>query len=220
MNGVDSRVVELALKLYEKIIRKSGKELTEQVLKTMTDTLSYHAFTKTLESEISGELYKDLERGKLIHTLFVERNKNGRFSLEFKLDHKIIGIGAPAQAYLPKVSQMLKTGLTVPEHFEVANAVGAIVGRIIAEVQAVIKVGDCNTFTVSTENSREVFQDLADATRLAYRQAETLALQKAQEMGAQEIDLSVYHETQYGTARDSDVFLQRTVTARAETAPL
>lgn len=43
----------------------------------------------------------------------------------------IVGIGAPARAFLPPVAEALETSITFPEYYEVANAVGTVVGNVI-----------------------------------------------------------------------------------------
>lgn len=49
----------------------------------------------------------------------------------FFLKVPIVGIGAPAKAFLPQVAQALDTEIVFPANYEVANAVGAAVGHVI-----------------------------------------------------------------------------------------
>ena len=44
----------------------------------------------------------------------------------------IVGIGAPARAFLPAVAEALGTEILLPPHYEVANAVGTVVGNVLA----------------------------------------------------------------------------------------
>jgi len=50
----------------------------------------------------------------------------------------IIGIGAPAGIYLPAVAEAFHTELILPEHYQVANAVGAIAGSVMVEEELLI----------------------------------------------------------------------------------
>jgi N-methylhydantoinase A/oxoprolinase/acetone carboxylase beta subunit len=43
----------------------------------------------------------------------------------------IVGIGAPAKAFLPMVAEVLETSIIFPNHYEVAHAVGTVVGNVI-----------------------------------------------------------------------------------------
>ena len=49
----------------------------------------------------------------------------------FFLKVPIVGIGAPAKAFLPRVAQALATEIVFPDNYEVANAVGAAVGHVV-----------------------------------------------------------------------------------------
>ena len=51
-----------------------------------------------------------------------------RFSIGF--DRPLIGLGASAPVYYPAIGAMLDARTVVPEHADVANAVGAVVGQI------------------------------------------------------------------------------------------
>ena len=56
-----------------------------------------------------------------------------------KLHVPLIGIGAPVHLYLPDVAAALGTECIIPEHAEVANAVGAVTSHIKVEETVLIK---------------------------------------------------------------------------------
>ena len=43
----------------------------------------------------------------------------------------LVGIGAPAHVFLPPVAEALGTEMIIPDHYEVANAAGTVVGNIV-----------------------------------------------------------------------------------------
>jgi len=55
-----------------------------------------------------------------------------------RLRQPIIGIGAPAGIVLPAVAEALHTELVLPQHHEVANAVGAVAGSVMVEEELLI----------------------------------------------------------------------------------
>ena len=59
----------------------------------------------------------------------------GGFGVDLRLDYGIIAIGAPVAAYLPAIGARFRTQLLIPEHAEVANAVGAAAGQVIENVR-------------------------------------------------------------------------------------
>ncbi len=54
---------------------------------------------------------------------------------EFFLPMPIVGIGAPIKSFIYDVAKLLHTEAIVPEHYEVANAVGAGSGRVLRALE-------------------------------------------------------------------------------------
>jgi N-methylhydantoinase A/oxoprolinase/acetone carboxylase beta subunit len=61
---------------------------------------------------------------------------NPYLASKIRLKVPIVGIGAPAGIFLPRVAKLLGTDLVLPEHYQVANAVGAVVGGMVVEKEA------------------------------------------------------------------------------------
>ena len=51
----------------------------------------------------------------------------------------IVAVGAPVQAYLPATASHLRTNLVIPEHAEVANAIGAVVNGVVQRLRVLIQ---------------------------------------------------------------------------------
>ena len=60
----------------------------------------------------------------------------GHANFSVGLDRSIVGLGAAAGAYYPAIASRLGTVAVIPEHADVANAIGAVVGqvRVSAEI--------------------------------------------------------------------------------------
>ncbi|MDD5016906.1 MAG: hydantoinase/oxoprolinase family protein [Eubacteriales bacterium] len=57
----------------------------------------------------------------------------------FHLKKPVVAVGAPAHAWMKPVCDNLNAHLVVPEHAEVANAVGAAAGKVIETAEALIR---------------------------------------------------------------------------------
>jgi N-methylhydantoinase A/oxoprolinase/acetone carboxylase beta subunit len=57
----------------------------------------------------------------------------------YTVQKPIVAVGAPAKAWMGRVCELLNTRLIVPEHAEVANAVGAAVGQVLETADALIR---------------------------------------------------------------------------------
>jgi N-methylhydantoinase A/oxoprolinase/acetone carboxylase beta subunit len=56
-----------------------------------------------------------------------------------RLQHPVVAVGAPVEAYLPRAASQLGTELCIPNHAEVANAVGAVAGGVVQRLRALIR---------------------------------------------------------------------------------
>ncbi|MEM7256723.1 MAG: hydantoinase/oxoprolinase family protein, partial [Pseudomonadota bacterium] len=59
-------------------------------------------------------------------------------SMRARLNRPVVGIGAPASSFYPPMTDYLDVDVLVPEHAEVANAIGAVVGVVKQSVQLTI----------------------------------------------------------------------------------
>ncbi|HIC88125.1 MAG TPA: hydantoinase/oxoprolinase family protein [Anaerolineae bacterium] len=100
----------------------------------------------------------------------------------------IIGIGAPAGIFLPRVAELLETNLILPEHYAVANAIGAVAASVVATEEArvypVIRRLNVVGYYAQVGDHRKMFDSLQEALDYAGKRASGLALVTAQEAGA------------------------------------
>ncbi|NIV28103.1 MAG: hypothetical protein GWN58_00945, partial [Anaerolineae bacterium] len=92
----------------------------------------------------------------------------------FRLRPPIIGIGAPAGLFLQDVADALHTDLILPEHHQVANALGAIAGTVmvVEEVLVYPKLSSSGLevlgYYVQTSEARRDFEEEDLDAALAY----------------------------------------------------
>ena len=55
------------------------------------------------------------------------------------LQRPIVAVGAPVGAYVPRAARHLNTELIIPDHADVANAVGAVAGGVVQRLQILIR---------------------------------------------------------------------------------
>jgi N-methylhydantoinase A/oxoprolinase/acetone carboxylase beta subunit len=103
----------------------------------------------------------------------------------------VVAVGAPATAYLPDVARRLGARLVVPEHAEVANAVGTVNGKVVERVQILIKPGETGGFFVYTPEERRIFIRLEEALSFAEGWGTEYARRLAEDSGAHRVRTSV-----------------------------
>ena len=106
----------------------------------------------------------------------------------FATDFKLVGIGAPIRLFLGGVAKLLATEAVVPEHGEVANAVGAVTGSVYAASEAEVRAGFLESgeagYFVYGEGETRAFKEESEAEEYAEHLARESARAKAAERGA------------------------------------
>jgi hypothetical protein len=108
----------------------------------------------------------------------------------FKLRLPIIGIGAPARIFLAPVADKLHTDLILPQHHEVANALGAVSGTVMFSEDVLVyprlsmEGMEILGYYVQNSQERHVFEQVGDAITHARDMARERALDGAVRSGA------------------------------------
>ena len=107
-----------------------------------------------------------------------------------RLRQPIIGIGAPAAFFLKDVADALHTDLILPEHHQVANALGAIAGSVMVVEEILVYPMLSSSglevlgYYVQTSEERQAFEELDDALACARALSQERALGAARRSGA------------------------------------
>jgi N-methylhydantoinase A/oxoprolinase/acetone carboxylase beta subunit len=102
----------------------------------------------------------------------------------------IIGIGAPAEVMLSETAQIFGTQLILPEHYQVANAAGAVAGSVMVTENILIYPHlssdniDVIGYYLQARENREEYEDLDQALNQAKKIAAGTALNAALRSGA------------------------------------
>jgi N-methylhydantoinase A/oxoprolinase/acetone carboxylase beta subunit len=112
----------------------------------------------------------------------------------------VVAIGAPAAAWMPPVASLINTAVEVPEHAEVANAVGAAVASISEMVEVLVRPeGKTGRFVVFTPTERLVTASLDEALTVARDRAAAHATARSRRAGAEQIEVVTNEQTEYAT---------------------
>lgn len=141
---------------------------------------------------------------------------NPLFKLEFAGDYPIVAVGAPAASYYRDVAASMNIGLHLPEHADVANAFGAVMGSVIERAQVTVTQPQHGVFCLFSKEEPLRFDTLdaarQHAERLVYSEAEAKALSA----GAKQPQISMsYNDVHVKDDIDGELFLESTVIATA-----
>src|SRR6185369_7465739 len=87
----------------------------------------------------------------------------------------VIAVGAPVQAYFPAAAAALNARLIIPEHAEVANAFGAVTGRVVERCELHVRPARPEGFAVTAADVQCTFATLDEAIVFAEEHARVSA---------------------------------------------
>jgi hypothetical protein len=138
----------------------------------------------------------------------------------FEIERPVVAIGAPVATYYPAIAERLKVRLNVPEHAEVANAVGAATAGILQLVSVLVSRPDELSYRVHVPAGFKDFEDLEEAYAFAGEAARRLAQEQAEQAGAIDVQISEHRkELLFHSNEGVEVFLEAIVTAKAMGRP-
>lgn len=182
-----ARILAMRMKLGQ-------KEFLLAILQKIKDTLSIDILQSLVRHE-GREINLEKDEGA---GLFLERfllgSSKGRFGVQVNLDLPIVAIGAPVQAYLPPLGKAFNTDILIPTHAEVANAVGAAVGKVVETINLVIRPGSKGGFIIHAPWGMEGFIKLEDAENYALEKTKALILENVYRSGARTPEVVIEKE--------------------------
>jgi N-methylhydantoinase A/oxoprolinase/acetone carboxylase beta subunit len=140
--------------------------------------------------------------------------------ISLRLKRPLVAIGAPVATYFPEVARSLHSELVIPDHAEVANAIGAVVGSIMQSVRVLITPQEAGeVFRAHCEDGVHDFSDLEEAVAFALQAAEERAAELAGKAGAVAVTVSSERQDKNALAAGEEFFIQSLVTATATGRP-
>ncbi len=111
----------------------SAEEMAHKVIDQLTDQTAVALLETAFAEEVEGSF--DLPPEELARHVLTWRGLSGHRGGILRLEAgglnlPVIGLGASAPTYYPAVGERLHCAMELPEHAGVANAIGAVVGRV------------------------------------------------------------------------------------------
>lgn len=195
----------------ESVMEMVAVKITQVLLRSGLNQLGIHD-NKRADSyaQMLGELLieRDLKPGAEV------------FSLGFSQSLSLIGAGAPAHCYFPRVAEILNLQLDIPHHSAVSNAIGAIAGRVIQHAKVLVTQPEQGVYRLHSESGPQDYSTLEEAFLTAEQLASKTAMALAISAGATLPEIKLRRE-ENAVAHDIDgyMFFEATVIATATSEP-
>lgn len=196
-------------------IAQGPEEISQRVLAAMTRR-SAEMILETALSEDGFDGAATIPHGLIQRAL---DGHSGIAGLAIALDRPVIGLGASAPLHYATLGRFVGNDCIVPPDTDVANALGAVVGQVRISVEVQLSQPNPGLFRVASAEGIADFDNeaaaLADAVHLASREAAA----KANEAGADEVEIAVSQDIRAATVEGERVFVEAFITATASGRP-
>lgn len=171
-------------------------------------------------ADMSGDGWQNVLREMYRQKRYGKRSPFGNISIN--TDMIFVGVGGPIHLFLQDVAELFGTEAEVSTYARVANALGAIVGNVAAEVTLQIQAGQIQEgFLVTGNGVSYEAENLEAASQYAEEQAIELAKKEAIRRGAAEhaITVQVVHrKKEAALTQEESIFIEEKVTATVKAA--
>ena len=132
---------------------------------------------------------------------------------------KVIGLGASASSYYPAVGARLNTSMILPEHADVANAIGAVVGMVTFRKSGTVTAPTEGKYRVHLESGPEDFGDSEAAMARLEDILRSEAEEQARSAGAADIRTTCSRDIRRAEIEARDLFIEAVLTVETSGRP-
>jgi len=215
-NGEASR---LGARILAKQMELDSDTLCRRVVDGVSDRVSEALVTKVLSDEGALPDWEQEPSARELLARALGSRPDSDLRCDMRLRQPLVAIGAPVEAYMPRVADQLSTELVIPSHAEVANAVGAVTGSVVQQIKVTIQPLDDDTFRLHLPDGVHDFPTLTESVRYA----EELMIERvetmAQKAGAHHIEVRMEREDRTAPVRGNRIYLATDMTFTAVGRP-
>lgn len=177
---------------------------------------------KMMDEEILGTYRHHEVEEKPSEFGYIRRTEGKKVNIENLLETlPVIAIGAPAGNWYGKLKKKTGQQVIVPEHYEVANAVGAACAGVEERITALVRPDEENeSFNAFIAGKVKNFTDKDAAVTWAKAEAEALCIENAKTQGAEDPFTESEVTETVEKKGFGERFVQTEISVTAKTAPL
>jgi N-methylhydantoinase A/oxoprolinase/acetone carboxylase beta subunit len=188
----DAEAARLGARVYAAMGRRSVQDLCRTVVEGVSNRAATALVSKVLDDEAHAHNWEDEPTAALLLNRALNDDRGSDLEFTLTLRRPVVAIGAPVQAYMPRVAERLHTRLIIPPHAEVANAVGAVAGGVVQRHRVLISpIEDGETLRVHLPHGVRDFRRLDEAVAHAEEEMDIWIRSQAQQAGAVQVEVQM-----------------------------
>ena len=186
----DAEASKLGLKIFFDKYGDDDADLSEVIMDLVITRVGEEVIKKSLsdKSILMGEdaAFETLLRASAGSDLFSD------LSIETHMKLPLIGVGAPAEILIEPVSEKMDVEMIIPQGYEVCNAVGAVLSKVIESVTVKIYPSADYTYRVFSPGSSPIeYSTLEMAKSSARTAAENHVMDKMKGASVTDVQLNM-----------------------------
>lgn len=187
----DCRLPRTALGYFAKQLHCSEDKTIRAIRKSIIKKLTYSCIQSAADFEhIKIDLLKDPVALYLLDKSF-STDSHEFLNTFFRLEKPLIGVGGPAAAWLPEVACKLNCQLIIPQHSDVANAIGAATACFAESAKALIRQTENHKYTAYLPDEKCEFNNYESCIHYAKQALDNYIRNKMKVYGADSSDFQV-----------------------------
>jgi N-methylhydantoinase A/oxoprolinase/acetone carboxylase beta subunit len=215
----NTAAAERVLDVLAGAVKMDRQRLIARVMQLAERGVAMEVLKKQLDSHADAE---GIERSRSARALLDNWLSGGSsdYEVRVRVKHPIIGIGAPIAHFLPAAARLLETEAIIPEHADVANAIGAITSSVMIRRQMEISPEIDGRFALHGAPGTPVFADMESARAKAVELLRATVTQAAREAGTSHGRIRIsFHDRIAPLGDGSQAFVGQTIEARLTGRP-
>ena len=212
-----------AARLGAEVLSAQARCDRDALCRAVVDGVSNRAATALVSKALSEDANLPRWEQEPTAALLLERALDGdggqgaALACALTLRQPLVAIGAPVEAYMPRVAEQLHTRLIIPPHAAVANAVGAVVGGVVQRQQVLISPLDGRLRVHLPDGVHDV-AGLEEAVAFAQERMRAWLEGQARQAGAGQVEIQVDRRDRYapvGAGWGEEIYLGTEMTFTA-----
>ncbi|WP_137700961.1 hydantoinase/oxoprolinase N-terminal domain-containing protein [Marimonas lutisalis] len=225
LDAWDTRAAKLALGLLARKRTGAGEPLArdaENMARMIVDQMTEQTSLALLETAFAEDSAFDAAPGDMARHVLMQMglsHHRGLVRLDAGLNLPVVGLGASARTYYPAVGERLGCEMVLPEHGGVANAIGAVVGRVTMRRTGMVTAPSEGRFRMHGEDGPQDFAAAEAAMAALESDLMSRARAAAEAAGAEDIHLRTARDIRRSQVEAREVFIEAEITVEATGRP-
>jgi N-methylhydantoinase A/oxoprolinase/acetone carboxylase beta subunit len=188
----DAEASRLGAELLAAQTDLSPEAFCERVVAEVSNRVTTELISKVLSDEATLPIWEREPSATALLARALGDVPGSDLGCQLRLRQPVVAVGAPVEAYLPRVARQLHTELVIPPHAEVANAVGAVVGGVVQQLRVMIRpLGADQRFRLHLPDGVRDFSTVEEGVACAQKVVPVQLKALARQAGASQVEVQM-----------------------------